>query len=202
MPPKSPPMRTCTGCGQKKEKAQMVRVVVDPSGRLIADLKGSMPSRGAYVCPDSRCILKASTDRLARSLKVGNDTVKTVAGLHDTISAAYRRRVFSLLGQARKSGRMTCGTNLVEGELRRGGDEAWLGLLAEDASPDIVEKIERAFKAASVPYRTFAGKEELGNAVGESPRSVVLVKDGGMAGAIQESVDRCRNVLGNGGLDK
>jgi predicted RNA-binding protein YlxR (DUF448 family) len=202
MCPKLPPLRTCTGCGQKKEKTKMVRVVADPSGRLIADLKGSMPSRGAYVCPDLSCIKKAATGRLAYSLKVGKDSGKTAAELQGTILAAYRQRVLSLLGQARKSGRVTSGTNLVEGELRRGSDEAWLGLMAGDASLNIAEKIEKALKAASVPYRIFSDKEGLGNAVGKSPRSIILVKDGGMARVIRESLDRCQNVLSNGGLDK
>lgn len=202
MSPKSPPLRTCTGCGQKKEKVQMVRVVTDPSGRLIADLKGSMPARGAYVCPDSSCIERASAGRLTRSLRVGKDAGQTVSELQGVISAAYRQRVFSLLGQARKSGRVTSGTTLVEGELRRGGNGAWLGLLASDASSNIAERIEKALKAASIPYRIFSDKEDLGNAVGRSPRSVVLVKDEGMARVILESLDRCRNVLKDGGLNR
>ena len=202
MSPKSPPLRTCTGCGKKKEKAQMVRVVADPSGRLIADLKGTMPARGAYVCPDYGCIARASGGRLDHSLRTGSGAGKTAGELSDTIAAAYRRRVFSLLGQARKSGRVTSGTSLVEGELRRGSDETWLGLMAADASMGIAERIEKALNAASVPYRVFSSREELGDAVGKSPRSVVLVRDGGMAKIIRESLDHCRNVISNGGLDK
>lgn len=202
MSPKSPPLRTCTGCGQKKEKIRMVRLVADPSGRLIADLKGSMPSRGAYVCPDYRCIEKASVGRLAHSLRIGNDTGKGARELTVAISNALRQRVLSLLGQARKSGRMTCGTTLVEGEIRRGGDIRWLALLAADASTNIAERIEKKLKAAAIPYRVFSVREELGRAVGKSPRSVILVKDGGIARVIQESLDRYRNVNRNGGLDR
>jgi len=202
MASKSPPLRTCTGCGQKKEKNQMVRVVADPSGRLVADLKGSLPSRGAYVCPDYRCIARASEGRLAYCLRIGNNTETVAAELADRIANALRQRVFSLLGQARKSGKATCGTTLVEGEIRRGGDNRWIGLLAADASPNIMEKIEKTLRTASVPYRIFSDKEELGNAVGKSPRSIVLVKDEGIARAIRESLDRCKNVLRNGGLDQ
>jgi predicted RNA-binding protein YlxR (DUF448 family) len=202
MPLKSQPLRTCTGCGEKKEKTRMVRVVADPSGRFIPDLKGSMPSRGAYVCPDANCITKAVGGRLAVSLKVSRNEPGNAGDLKAAIAAAYRQRVLSLLGQARKSGRVTSGTSLVEGELRRGGQQRWFGLIALDASSNIAEKIEKALERASVPYRIFLYKEKLGDAVGKSPRSVVLVRDENMARVIQESVDRCQSILSNGGLDQ
>lgn len=180
----------------------MVRVVADPSGRFIPDLKGSMPSRGAYVCPDAGCITKAVGGRLSVSLKVSRNEPGNAGDLKAAIAAAYRQRVLSLLGQARKSGRVTSGTSLVEGELRRGGQQRWFGLIALDASSNIAEKIEKALKRASVPYRIFLYKEKLGDAVGKSPRSVVLIRDENMARVIRESVDRCQSILSNGGLDQ
>jgi len=202
MSPMSRSLRTCTGCGEKKEKTRMIRIVADPSGRLIPDLKGTMPSRGAYVCPDARCVTKAAGGRLAASLKTAGGNVRIARVLQDDIGAAYRRRVLSLLGQARKSGKVTSGTSLVEGELRRRSDGTWFGLVAEDASPGIAERIEGALEAASVPYSVFLSKDELGDAVGKSPRSVVLVRDEGMARVIRESLERFHSVLNNGGLDQ
>ena len=199
---KSQPIRTCTGCGERKVKTEMVRLVADPSGLLIPDLKGSLPSRGAYICPDAGCIAKAVDGKLAISLKVTGDDLKNTGDLRNAIAAAYSQRVLSLLGQARKSGRVTSGTSLVEGELRRQGQGTWLGLIALDASSSIAEKIEKALNKASVPYRTLLSREKLGGAVGKSPRSVVLVRDENMARAIKEAVDRCQSILSNGGLDQ
>jgi len=196
------PVRTCTGCGSRKEKTQMVRVVSDPSGRLIPDLKGSMPSRGAYVCPDSGCVKKAMAGRLAASLKVRGQSGRTAEELQKDIAAAYRKRALSMLGQARKSGRVTSGTSLVEGVLRRGAHKSWLGLLAVDASPNIGDRIRKALICASVSFRVFFRKEELGDAVGKSPRSAVLVRDEGMARVIKESLDHWENVVNNGGSDQ
>jgi ribosomal protein L7Ae-like RNA K-turn-binding protein len=51
-----------------------------------------------------------------------------------------------------------------------------------------------------VPFRVFLDKSELGDALGKSPRSVVLVKDAGIAKAIEGSLDRYLRVLGKGGL--
>jgi predicted RNA-binding protein YlxR (DUF448 family) len=199
-------VRICTGCGERKEKTEMVRIVADPSGLLVPDLKGNLPSRGAYVCPDARCIDKASAGRLKTSLKV-QTSLKVPKGsgegseeLHKAVADGYRRRIISLLGQAKKSGRFISGTNLVEGELRRAPGSQWLAIMARDVSKDISEKMLRSFESASVPFRVFLDKSELGDALGKSPRSVVLVKDAGIAKAIEGSLDRYLRVLGKGGL--
>ncbi|MDF1535958.1 MAG: DUF448 domain-containing protein [bacterium] len=195
------PVRTCTGCSERKEKGEMVRIVADPTGQVIPDLKGNLPSRGAYVCPDRGCIDKAARGRLWASLKVpagkeGPDRIRSA------VAQGYHRRVLSLLGQAKKSGRFVSGTTLVEGELRRRPDKEWFGLVAADASGDISEKVQKRFMAASVPFRVAMSKMELGDALGKSPRSAVLVKDAGISAAIDESLDRYYRVLNQGGSDK
>lgn len=202
MAPRSRPMRICTGCGERKEKAEMVRIVADPSGLLVPDLKSNLPSRGAYVCPDARCIGKASAGRLSASLKVPKGPGAGSEELQEAVAAGYRRRIISLLGQAKKSGRFISGTNLVEGELRRRPQARWLAILARDVSEDISEKMLRSLESASVPFRVFLDKDELGDALGKSSRSVVLVKDAGIANAIVESLDRYFRVLDKGGLDQ
>jgi len=198
---RSRPVRICTGCGERKGKTEMVRIVADPSGLLVPDLKGNLPSRGAYVCPDARCIGKASAGRLSTSLKVPKSSGAGPEELQNAMADGYRRRVLSLLGQAKKSGRFISGTNLVEGELRRGPRPRWLAIMARNMSEDISEKMLRSLESASVPFRIFLDKDELGDALGKSPRSVVLVKDEGIANAIVESLDRYLRVLDKGGLD-
>jgi len=199
---KPPPIRTCTGCGKRREKTSMVRVIRSPSGTLVPDLKGSLPSRGVYVCPEGSCIRKAMKGRLSASLKVQGQVQESAEDLQRDIAAAYLRRALSLLGQARKSGRVSSGTNLVEGELRRGAESTWLGLVAEDASPDIGDKIKKALSKASVPFRESFSRDDLGNAVGKSPRSVVLVRDEGIARAIRMSLDHGKNVMSQGGSNR
>lgn len=196
------PERTCTGCGQKKDKGEMVRIVADPSGRLVPDLKGNLPSRGAYVCPDGSCLTRASAGKLRASLKVARRAAEDQDELSDTVALSYRRRVLSLLGQVKKSGMVVSGTNLVEGELRRERGSHWLAIVARDVSRDISERIVKNLESASVPFRTFLDKDELGEAIGKGPRSVVLIKDQGLAKAIEESLDRYWRVLDKGGLDQ
>ena len=64
------PQRTCIGCGMKKDKKELVRIVRTPEGTLQMDLTGRMNGRGAYVCRDTACLDKALKKKaLQRSLK-------------------------------------------------------------------------------------------------------------------------------------
>ena len=74
MKQKKIPMRKCTGCGEMKEKKQLVRVVkapdvLDENGELLkkgdisVDLGGKSSGRGAYVCRDPECLAKAKKAR-------------------------------------------------------------------------------------------------------------------------------------------
>ena len=63
-------LRTCTGCGEIKNKFEMLRIVKLPDGNVIFDKTGKLSGRGAYVCNNAKCIEKAlKTGKLARTLK-------------------------------------------------------------------------------------------------------------------------------------
>lgn len=49
------PVRTCVSCGAKRNKTDLIRLVMDPEGRVIRDDAGRFPGRGAYVCPSRDC---------------------------------------------------------------------------------------------------------------------------------------------------
>lgn len=65
---RSIPMRKCTGCNEMKPKKELVRVVKSPEGEISIDLTGKKPGRGAYVCRDAACLVKArKAKRLERA---------------------------------------------------------------------------------------------------------------------------------------
>ena len=74
MSPKSPkpqPMRKCVGCGERKTKKELIRVVRTPEGAIALDATGRLNGRGAYICPSQDCLAKAVRNRgLERSLDV------------------------------------------------------------------------------------------------------------------------------------
>ena len=53
------PLRKCIGCEAMKPKKELIRVVRSPEGEISLDFKGKASGRGAYVCPDPRCLKKA-----------------------------------------------------------------------------------------------------------------------------------------------
>lgn len=68
--PKRQPLRSCLGCGAKRPKRELVRVVRTPTGAIEIDLTGRKAGRGAYVCPGPDC-LKAAVKgkKLERALE-------------------------------------------------------------------------------------------------------------------------------------
>ena len=57
------PMRQCMGCRERKEKRAMLRVVRCTDGEIRLDFSGKLNGRGAYVCPDINCLVKAKKSR-------------------------------------------------------------------------------------------------------------------------------------------
>ena len=64
------PLRKCVGCGEMKEKKEMIRVLKTPEDEIILDTTGRANGRGAYICNNSECLAKAIKNKgLERSLK-------------------------------------------------------------------------------------------------------------------------------------
>ncbi len=62
------PLRKCIGCGEMKDKRELVRVVRNKDGEISVDLYGKKPGRGAYICRSAACLTKAQkAKRLERA---------------------------------------------------------------------------------------------------------------------------------------
>ena len=69
--PKKIPMRMCVGCREMKPKKELLRVVRSPEGEVSMDATGKKSGRGAYVCYQEDCLLRALKQRqLDRALEV------------------------------------------------------------------------------------------------------------------------------------
>ncbi|MEA4901499.1 L7Ae/L30e/S12e/Gadd45 family ribosomal protein [Desulfitobacterium sp.] len=90
-------------------------------------------------------------------------------------------RIYSLLGLARRAGKITSGESQVEAMLKKGKGN--LLILAEDA-PGTHKKYTQWAGDLHIPVLVFGEKQELGKAIGLSQRSTVLVMDQGFAKAI------------------
>ncbi len=69
--PKKIPMRMCVGCREMKPKKELLRVVRSPEGEVSIDPGGKKSGRGAYVCNQEACLMRAIKQRqLDRALEV------------------------------------------------------------------------------------------------------------------------------------
>ena len=63
-------MRKCVGCGEMKNKKEMLRVIHTKEGEFLLDATGRKNGRGAYLCFSRECFLKAVKNKgLERSFK-------------------------------------------------------------------------------------------------------------------------------------
>ena len=57
--PRKVPMRQCMGCGEKKEKKELIRVIRTTEEAVVLDTTGRKNGRGAYLCNNVDCLHKA-----------------------------------------------------------------------------------------------------------------------------------------------
>lgn len=68
---KKTPQRLCIGCGEAKNKKELIRVVKGTDGSISIDATGRKNGRGAYLCPSMECFRKAVKGKgLERSFKM------------------------------------------------------------------------------------------------------------------------------------
>lgn len=69
---KKVPIRKCVGCGERKDKRELIRIVYNKENNNVSiDKTGKISGRGAYICPEKECLKKVQKgNRLARSLKI------------------------------------------------------------------------------------------------------------------------------------
>lgn len=90
-------------------------------------------------------------------------------------------RIYSLLGLARRAGKIQSGESQIEVMLKKG--KGSLLILAEDA-PGTHKKYTQWAADLKLPVLIVGTKQNLGIAIGLSPRSSILVMDDGFAKAI------------------
>lgn len=71
MSTKKLPLRQCIGCGEMKNKKEMIRILKTSEDEILLDATGRKNGRGAYICPSLECFKKAVKSKgLERSFKM------------------------------------------------------------------------------------------------------------------------------------
>jgi len=99
-----------------------------------------------------------------------------------------KAKIYNLLGFAQKAGKLVSGTNSVETLIGR--PEAKLTLIAEDSSSSLLKQITSKCQSGNQRYLIIGTKDEFGNAIGKSQRTVIVIKDENIARAILDIVKK------------
>jgi uncharacterized protein len=165
------PQRRCLVTREVKGQDQMIRFVLDPSGRVVPDLDGRLPGRGMWLSADRNVLDRAVAANLfARTARAQPD----LAGQVERLLVS---RALDCLGLARRAGQVTMGFEQVRACLR--SSAAGVLLAAADSSPDGRGKLRRL--AGDLPVITAFSKAELGAALGREGLVHVAVAPGRLA---------------------
>ncbi len=97
-------------------------------------------------------------------------------------------KVYSSLSLARKAGMLQSGDFGTEQAIT--GNEAYLVLIAEDASDNTKKKFKDKCTYYRVPFQIYGTKGELGHALGKEMRSCLAVTDKGFAKMIEDQLSK------------
>ena len=95
-------------------------------------------------------------------------------------------RITRLLGLGLRAGRVVVGVAGVRAKLQRGSVRCVV--LAADATPRTLEKVERLARARGVPLLRGPVAEQLGAGLGRPPVQAVGVEDGALARGVVASI--------------
>lgn len=107
---------------------------------------------------------------------------------HDVtqVNQITKKKVFSYIGLATKSGKIASGEFSTEKAVKEG--KAWLVLVAEDASNNTKKMFTNMCTYYKVPIYFFGEKTELGHAMGKEYRASLAFTDKGLADAVEKQL--------------
>jgi hypothetical protein len=187
------PERLCVACRERFPHWQLLRVVMEPNSSIpLIDYLGKLPGRGAYICPNMRCIEQAiQRGGLSKTFRHPINATSDV--LMKSAWAASRRQIRSLVSLAYRAGKLMSGHSNVEWGLKKQQGE--LLMLAQDVSVGVQRKFRRWAKQLEIPVYESLSKLELGPCVGVAESALILITDLGFATKIERELQRSSRLV-------
>ena len=96
-------------------------------------------------------------------------------------------KTYAMIGLANKAGKLVSGEDAVRNGIRSG--KVKLVILAEDASGNTTKRFTNSAAFYNIALVTWGLKEELGNSIGKSERSVIGITDENFSKSLKEKVE-------------
>ncbi len=126
------PQRQCIGCGEMKNKKEMIRVLKTADDEIVIDATGRKNGRGAYICPSMDCFRKAVKRKgLERSFKMAipKEVYERLEKEMERIDG--NKKILNLIGLATKAGKAPSGEFSTEKAVKEG--KAAMVIVSEEA---------------------------------------------------------------------
>jgi len=165
--------------GEVRPKADLIRFVVGPDGRIHPDVVERLPGRGLWTVARRDIVARAVRKRLfgrAARTAVGVDE-----DLDRRVEALLARRAIDLIGLARRAGLAVCGFAKVEAVLSAGKGAVLIA--ATDGTADGRGKLRA--RAPGLPLVEVLTSVELGAAFGRESAVHAVLKAGPLGEAFQ-----------------
>jgi predicted RNA-binding protein YlxR (DUF448 family) len=186
------PLRRCLGSRQVRPKAELLRFVVGPDDRLIADPAERLPGRGLWLTPRRDIVESAVAKGLFA--KAAGQRVIMPADLAAEVERLLGQRCLALLGLARRAGQLRTGFEKVREDLKAG--RVGLLLAASDGAADGRGKL--AALAGDIPVYALFDSQQLSAALGVDGVVHGCVAPGGMAERLAREFERYQGMHANG----
>jgi predicted RNA-binding protein YlxR (DUF448 family) len=142
--------RKCIVSGDILPESRLVRFVVDPESRVVADVEAKLPGRGMWVRCDRASIVRAVEKHIFS--KAAKGSVEASPDLVGTTERLLAGRMLAQLGLAHRAGQALFGFDTIERALRSDKPPALI-VQADDAAADGSRKLQAAAVASGlVPF--------------------------------------------------
>ena len=175
----------CRITGEEADTADMLRFVTSPDGVVTPDLAGKLPGEGFWVLNHY--------DRVAEMEK--HSELNVPEGLAAQIAVLLEKRALSLLGLARKAGKIVLGFTKVDAALKN--QRVALLLAARDGAENGKKQLSSRADARHLVVLEAFSVAQLCLAFGRANVIHAAVTDGDWAQRIQQQANRFTAYIGS-----
>ncbi|MEM7061022.1 MAG: RNA-binding protein, partial [Pseudomonadota bacterium] len=174
------PERRCIATGAAGSVTGLIRFALSPDRKVVPDLAGKLPGRGAWLSADRAAAdLAVKKNLFSRAFR---QPVQVEPALADLLEALSARRLIEVISLARKAGQAVTGAEKVKAQLAGGGAGALIQAI--DGAPDGKSKLHTVAKAVGkdqIKHIEVLTSTELGLAFGREFAIHAALDAGGFA---------------------
>ncbi|MEF8793763.1 DUF448 domain-containing protein [Thiohalorhabdus sp.] len=184
------PQRTCHACRRSAPQSELLRFVCSPDGAAVLDLRGKLPGRGAYLCPDPGCLRKGIKAKGVAQALGCRPPAEDAEALQRQAVEGLARMLTENLGHAHRAGAVVPGVDRVTQALEQ-GQAHWV-LAASDAAERTRTWV--ATRVGNARVVTALTKSELGAVLGTAEVGLLAITQPRLAEKIRTLAVRCNRL--------